>query len=198
MLAMLPKLSGAVLQAPIPSSQREIAAVSNQRSGERWYVIHTKPRGEVQAVFHLERQGYSVFCPRCRKTARHARKTKSVMAPLFPNYLFLQLDLSRDRWLSINGTRGVVRMIMHADGTPQPIPIGIVEALRARMNVDGAMDWLPSFKVGQTVRIADGPFVDLIGTLEHLDGAGRVRVLLDLLGRSVCVALQREVLMPAV
>lgn len=120
------------------------------------------------------------------------------MAPLFPNYLFLQLDPSRDRWSAINSTRGVVRLIMLADGTPQPIPIGIVETLRARMNADGAIDWLSTFNVGQTVRIADGPFVDLIGTLEYLDGAGRVRVLLDLLGRSVCVALQREALMPAV
>ena len=59
------------------------------------------------------------------------------------------------------------------------------------------MEWTPMFKIGQAVRIADGPFADLVGKLEQLDVAGRVRVLLDLLGRSVSVALRCEALMAA-
>jgi transcription antitermination factor NusG len=62
---------------------------------------------------------------------------------------------------------------------------------------DGAIDWTPTFKIGQAVRIAEGPFAELLGTLEHLDAGGRVRVLLDLLGRSVSVALRCEALMSA-
>lgn len=162
----------------------------------RWYVVHTQPSAEGRAIAHLERQAFTVFCPRYRKVVRHARKTASVLLPLFPSYLFVCLDLSRDRWRSINGTRGVARLIAHGD-VPQPVLPGVVEALRSRASADGAMNWVPSLRVGQAVRIAEGPFADLVGTLERLGAAGRVSMLLGLFGRSVPVRLDGEVLDPA-
>jgi len=165
-------------------------------ASERWYVVHTRPHAEGRAISNLKRQGYLVFCPRTRKTVRHARKATTTLAPLFPNYLFVQLDISRDHWRSVNGTRGVIRLITQGEA-PLPVPLGIVESLQARMGNDGAMNWAPSLKIGQSVRICDGPFADFVGMLEHLDAAGRVRVLLDMLGRAVSVALRREALMPA-
>jgi transcriptional antiterminator RfaH len=165
-------------------------------SGERWYVVHTQPHAESRATSNLEGQGYALFCPRMRKTVRHARKATTTLAPLFPNYLFLQLDVSRDHWRSVNGTRGVIRLITQGE-TPQPVPVGIVEALQARMSADGVLDWTAALKIGQAVRISSGPFADFVGTLEKLDAGGRVRVLLDILGRSVSVALRCEALMPA-
>lgn len=59
------------------------------------------------------------------------------------------------------------------------------------------MDWTPTFKIGQAVQIADGPFADFVGKLEHLDAAGRVRALLELFGRHVSVALRCEALIAA-
>jgi transcription elongation factor/antiterminator RfaH len=162
-----------------------------------WYVVNTQPRAEGRAKHHLEFQGFCVFCPRYRRTVRHARKTKSAFAPLFPNYLFVRLNLLRDQWRSINGTRGVVRLLMQ-DGMPQAVRHGVVDNLQARTRADGTFDWTSTFEIGGTVRIADGPFAELLGTLEHLDAAGRVRVLLDLLGRSVSVGLHSEALIPAV
>jgi transcriptional antiterminator RfaH len=147
-------------------------------------------------MIHLQRQGYNLFCPLYRKTVRHARKKTSVLAPLFPNYIFLRLDASRDQWRPVNSTRGVVRLIMQREA-PQPVPRGVIDALQTRAGADGVIDWTPAFKIGQSVRIADGPFAELIGTLEHLDAAGRVRVLLDLLGRSVSVALSGAALIAA-
>lgn len=163
---------------------------------ERWYVAQTQPRAEGRAITHLERQGYEVFCPRYRKTVCHARKARQVLVPLFPNYLFLHLDTSRDLWRAVNGTRGVARLISQGE-TPAPLPQGIVEDLLAKADAGGVMDWTPTFKIGQAVRIADGPFMDLVGKLEHLDAAGRVRVLLELLGRHVSVALRCEALIAA-
>jgi transcription elongation factor/antiterminator RfaH len=161
-----------------------------------WYVVHTQPRAEGQAVRHLEMQGYRVFCPRYRRTIRHARKTKSVFAPLFPSYLFVHLNILRDQWRSINGTRGVVHLLMQG-GAPQPIPSGIIDGLKSRTRADGTIDLTTTFKVGGAVRIVDGPFAEFLGKLEHFDAAGRVRVLLDVLGRSVSVALRGEALLPA-
>ena len=51
--------------------------------------------------------------------------------PIFPRYLFVVLDLDRDRWRSVNGTFGVARLVMMAGDRPQPAPHGVVEALVA-------------------------------------------------------------------
>lgn len=175
---------------------KQTKAFTDDATNERWYVVHTQPHGEARAIANLERQGFRTFCPRLRNTVRHARKIMHTLTPLFPNYLFVELDITRDPWGSVNGTYGVIRLVAHGDA-PQPVPRGIVERLQARTSEDGAMDWTPSFMVGQSVRIADGPFADFVGTLEQMNSAGRVRVLLDMLGRSVSVALRSEALIPA-
>ena len=194
---MLSERSSATVRPVITSPSSDASAkFAAKLSGERWYVAQTQPRAESRAIIHLERQGYHVFCPRYRKTVRHARKATSVFAPMFPNYLFLHLDVSQGPWRAVNGTRGVARLITQGE-TPQPVPQGIVEDLLARTRDDGAMDWTPTFRIGQAVRIADGPFANFVGKLERLDAAGRVRVLLDLLGRSVSVALRSEALTAA-
>jgi len=162
----------------------------------RWYVVHTQPSAEDRAVVRLQTQGYHVFCPRLRKVVRHARKNTVKLAPLFPGYLFLRLDLSRDRWRSVNGTRGVVRLLAQGD-TPQAVPPGVIEELQSHADVHGALDRPLLLNAGQRVRIAEGPFADLVGTLQRLDGADRVHVLLDLLGRSVSTTLPYEALAPA-
>ena len=185
-------------QMPTPSlrSTGESAKLYRELADAVWYVVNTQPRSESRAIYHLETQGYSVFCPRYRRTVRHARQTKIVLAPLFPAYLFVHFDILRDRWRSINGTRGVVRLLIR-DGKPQAVPVGIVPELMAWTRDDGSFDWTSKLKIGEAVRIADGPFAELLGTLEYLDAAGRVRVLLELLGRSVSVALRSEALLPA-
>lgn len=167
------------------------------RFGPVWYVVNTRPRSETRAICHLESQGYRVFCPRYSRTVRHARQTKNVLAPLFPNYLFVEFDVSRDQWRRINSTRGVLRLLTW-DGAPQPVPRGVVDGLVAGTRSDGTFDWTSRFRIGGPICIADGPFAEFAGTLESLDAAGRVRVLLDLLGRSVSVALRCESLLPAV
>jgi transcriptional antiterminator RfaH len=184
------------LRCALGAKSGAVGAITEESAGALWYVVHAQPRAESQAIHHLEIQGYQVFCPRYRRTVRHARKTKTVLAPLFPRYLFVRLDISRDHWRSVNGTRGVVSLLMRGE-TPQPVPSGIVDGLQAQMRADGTMDWTPTLKIGGAVRIVDGPFAEFLGTLEQFGSAGRVRVLLDLLGRTVSVALPCEGLMPA-
>jgi transcription elongation factor/antiterminator RfaH len=161
----------------------------------RWFVAHTLPRSEARAEFHLGAQGFTTYVPHIQKTTRHARQLRTVRTPLFPRYLFLILDPKRDRWLSVRSTVGVSHLIT-CDGQPVPVPVGIVESLIARS--DGNLTLLdPGLVEGQSVRILSGPFADFVGTLERLDEAGRVRVLLQMMGTAVPVALHRSALSPA-
>jgi transcription elongation factor/antiterminator RfaH len=163
---------------------------------ERWFLVHTQPNSERKAELHLGAQGFRTHCPQIQKTIRHARQLRTVRAPLFPRYIFLILDLGRDRWLSVRSTIGVSSLFTCED-RPVPVPNGIVEALIARTNEIGLALFDTGLTTGQTVRILSGPFADFVGTLERLDGAGRVRVLLTMMGTAVPVTLHRSALLPA-
>lgn len=163
---------------------------------ERWFLVHTLPKRELQAQMHLEAQGFRIHLSQIQKTIRHARQLRTVRAPLFPRYLFIILDVDRDRWLSVRSTVGVSHLVT-CDNRPVPIPEGIVEALIERTD-DAELTLMGmGLRKGQRVRILSGPFADFIGTLERLDETGRVRVLLDMMGSAVPVALRRSALTPA-
>ena len=163
---------------------------------ERWFLAHTLPKSEWKAELHLGAQGFRTFQPQIRKTIRHARRLKTVRGPLFPRYLFVILDLERDRWLSVRSTVGVASLVSSRDDRPVPVPAGIVESLIARSEDD--LTRLDSGLVkGQQVRILTGPFVDFVGTLDRLNEAGRVRVLLEMMGTAVPLTLHRSALAPA-
>ena len=162
----------------------------------RWFVVHTRPLAEMRAIENLERQGYRTFCPRVRRTIRHARKSSTVMSPIFRNYLFVNLDLSFDRWRCINSTRGVVGLIMQGD-RPKPVPRGIIETIFQYVNADGTVSTAHLFGTGQPVRIESGPLADVVGNFERCEPDGRVRVLVELLGRVVSVILNRETMIIA-
>jgi transcription elongation factor/antiterminator RfaH len=167
----------------------------SSQSGARWYAIHTFPRREFGARSQLEAQSYTIFLPRHLKTVRHARQLKTIDAPFFPRYLFVRLDLSRDRWRSINGTLGVVSIIMNRDW-PIPVPEGIVEALQARLEPDATTALDDGLRIGQRVEVMVGPFANLAGELERFDGKARVRVLLQLMGSLAPVSVDRHAVVP--
>ena len=163
--------------------------------GRRWYAVHTLPRAETSAERHLERQGFDVFLPRIRKTRRHARRLETVLAPLFPRYGFVALDLGRQRWRSVNGTIGVAGLVMGGE-LPQAVPVGVVETLAACVTADGSVDLDHGFRPGDTVRLVVGPFAGHLGILTRLDDRGRVEMLLSLMANPVRLKVARDMLEP--
>jgi transcriptional antiterminator RfaH len=157
----------------------------------RWYAVHTQPNRELRAKSQLENQGYEVFLPRCLKTVRHARKLTNVAAPFFPRYLFVRLDLVQHRWRSVNGTFGVISLVMQGE-KPHPVPRGVVEAMIASVDTSGFLCFKESLVVGTQVRLAAGPFAEQLGILDRLDDSGRVRVLLDIMGAAIPVYVERK------
>ena len=151
----------------------------------RWYVVHTQARAEEKAFWHLRNQGFHCFLPRIVELRRHARQAKAVLASLFPRYLFVRLDLDSTRWRTINGTRGVVRLL--ADGErPLPLPTGAVEMLLNKCDGRGALPLtaMGLFARGLKIRIKSGLFSGQSGEIADIfaQGRDRVTVLLTLLG----------------
>ena len=178
-------ISSADCEGDVTDAQLQIIGAN-----ERWYAVQCQPNRERTAAFHLANQGFSVFLPLREKARRHARRIDTVRVPLFPGYLFVCLDLDRDRWRSIGGTIGVVRLVMHGE-RPSPAPYGVVESLIEACNDEQIFHWQCELKPGQEIRVINGPFAELFGQLETMTDSGRLRVLLNIMGG------QRPVLLPA-
>ncbi len=195
----VPKLASSIAvphpadEAPPSSDVRESLVL---RDDERWYLVHTQPKKDTQARMHLGVQGFRTFLPQYLRTIRHARQLRTVRAPLFPSYLFVILDLKRDRWLSVRSTIGVSHLV-GSEHRPLPVPPGIVEELIVQTDASNLTIFADKLERGQKVRITTGPFADFIGTLDRLDDAGRVRLLLDMMGSEIAITLPRSGILPA-
>jgi transcription elongation factor/antiterminator RfaH len=162
----------------------------------RWFAVLTLPNREAQAALQLKRQDFAAYLPLRLKSVRHARRTETRLKPLFPRYLFVDLDTSRARWRSINGTFGVAHLVSFGEA-PTPVPVGVVESLLAMSDGAGVVRFEDHLQPGNVVRLAAGPFAEQLGVLARLDGADAVRVLLELMGRSVEVRAPRHLVLPA-
>lgn len=158
-----------------------------------WIAVNTHANAEELAQVNIERQGYDCYCPRILTTRRHARKTHKVLRPLFPGYLFVRIDPERDRWQSINSSRGTRTVVSFSD-RPSPVPEEFVRGLKALEDKDG-LNLPPArerFKEGQKVRCRGGALNDLVGKIISVDEKDRIWALMELLGGKVRVRLTSQ------
>jgi transcriptional antiterminator RfaH len=165
----------------------------NLATGQRWYVVQTRPHAEARAAQNLKRQGFGTYLPRYCKRRRHARRVENVTAPLFPRYLFVAADLATQRWRAIHSTFGVSQLVCHGEA-PVPVTESILQELWRRQDEAGyvRLDSAPRFSPGDKVRVSDGVFSSCLGLFEGMTDSQRVAILLDLLGRKVKVVLDAE------
>jgi transcriptional antiterminator RfaH len=150
-----------------------------------WFVVRTKPQAEEKAARHLANQGFAAYLPRYRRRIRHARRNIIVLRPLFPGYLFVDLDPAHCRWRSINGTVGVHEILTNGDA-PLAVSEAIVAEIRSREDETGAVKLVPpAFRPGQVVRLTEGPLADVSALFEEMRDENRVVLLVSLLGRKV-------------
>ncbi len=164
--------------------------------GVRWFVVRTLANQDRRAEQQLIQQAFVTYLPLVERSVRHARKIRQVRAPLFPGYLFIELDLARDRWRCVNSTFGVSSLIMGGD-QPMPVPCGVVEAIMALTRTDGLIDFTPNMQVGDKVEVISGALAGMFGTLARCDARGRVELLLEIMGQKVRVKSNTKALMPA-
>lgn len=180
----------AVILGPVPPSDHVL------HEDEHWYAVYAQAHGESTALLRLRAQNFRTFLPIYSKTVHHARKGQTVLAPLFPRYLFVVLDLKRDRWRSVNSTRGVTSLIMH-QGLPAPVRTGVVETLLESSTSEGEVRFCFEMAPGSRVRLVAGPFAGQLGILRDLSRSGRVRVLIEMMGGHIPTNLHSGGVVPA-
>lgn len=157
----------------------------------RWFAVKVQPRREALAELHLKKQGFEIFSPKILAArSSNMSRGKATLAPLFPGYLFVQLDLGAQRWRSINGTIGVSYLVQFGDA-PAAAPAGLIEGLRARAGAASQISFEDELTVGDPVRVVGGAFDGWIGHLKACDPKGRVAVLLQAFTTQVPVRFPR-------
>lgn len=163
-----------------------------------WYLVHTQMNAELKAARNLVRQGFDVYLPKFLKRRVHARKVERVAAPLFPRYLFVCVDITAQRWRSIQSTFGVSHFVSNGPN-PTPVADGVLRLLKAREDASGfiQLDQRPNFALGQKIRVLSGPFADNLALFDGMADRDRVAILLDLLGRKVRVSIDVDMIAAA-
>jgi transcriptional antiterminator RfaH len=156
-----------------------------------WVVVNTHPHREPVALENLARQGFPAYCPSVRRRITHARRTRDVLRPLFPGYLFVHVNSDQLEYRPILSTRGV-RTLVRFGQRPSFLEDAFIRDLKSR-EVEGVIVRPPSpYKVGQTVSIAGGPFDGIAAAIIEMDEKDRLVVLMKLLNRSIKVEIRAE------
>jgi transcriptional antiterminator RfaH len=158
-----------------------------------WYAVQTKPRQEATAELNLERQGYNTYLPKILLRKRRRDKWNKVVEPLFPRYLFIQVDTKHQSLAPVRSTVGVAALVRFGR-LLRPVPNNVIDYIKRAENPETHQhraDACPH-QPGDEVCILEGPFTGLTGIFQAQTGEERAMVLLELLGRQNTVQVQMD------
>lgn len=167
--------------------------MSNQPSDTRnWYLIYTKSRAEKLAQDNLQRQEFITYLPLIQESHRRRGKYVSIVEPMFPRYLFIQLNCTTDNWAPIRSTLGVSSIVRF--GTyPMQVPELLLDTLQQSEDENGIQSTTnKEFQTGDRIRIIDGAMAGLEGIYESKTSKERVIILLNIAGQYTRVSMTRH------
>lgn len=165
--------------------------------GPAWYVIHCYSGYENKVRHNLEQRIetmgmkdkiFDVVIPTQEEIEVKDGKRRTVERHIFPGYVLVNLALSEDSWYVVRNTPGVTGFVGMGNN-PTPLRQEEVAQIVKRMEAE-APTVKVTFKVGERVRIVDGPFNDFRGVVSEIDmERTKVRVMVSFFGRETPVEL---------
>lgn len=163
----------------------------------RWYACYTNSRCEKRVEALLRSRGFESYLPLVPRQRQWKDRRVVVPWPLFPSYVFARFTL-RD-YHSILTTPGVATVV-RMNGLPVPVPEAELENVRRLADVLAATDiepvTRPLLRKGQLVRVTDGPFRDIQGTVVQIRGKKRVLVGITAVGQAIQLDIDTRYLHP--
>ena len=166
---------------------------------KRWYVIHTYSGHENKVKTILEKeikaQGMednitSVIIPTEEIIEMKNGKRTTSAKKFLPSYILVEMQMTKETWHLVRNTPGVTSFVSAGD-KPQPLHPEEVERIMAQMDRtrSKAASEIP-FKVGDAVKVVDGPFTDFSGVVHEINPErGKLKVMVSIFGRSTPVEL---------
>jgi transcriptional antiterminator NusG len=168
-----------------------------REEGRHWYVIHSYSGYENKVKQNLESRIesmgmhnfiFEVVVPTEEVVELRDGRRRTVEQRIFPGYILVDMILNDESWFVVRNTPGVTGFVGSGN---LPIPLRQEEAdtILRRMEEE-APKVKVSFRIGDSVRIVDGPFMDFMGTVDDLNlEKGKVRLLVSFFGRETPVEL---------
>ncbi|HEY44390.1 MAG TPA: transcription termination/antitermination protein NusG [Anaerolineae bacterium] len=162
-----------------------------------WYVVHCYSGYENKVRHNLEQRIetmgmktkiFDVVVPTEEEIEIKNGKRRTVERRVFPGYILVQMIMGEDSWYVVRNTPGVTGFVGMGN-EPTPLRPEEVSQIVKRMEAEAPRIKV-TFKLGQKVRIIDGPFNDFIGTVSDIDmERAKVRVMVSFFGRETPVEL---------
>jgi len=149
-----------------------------------WYAVYTRPRNEKKVYEKLLEKKVETFLPLIKRTRQWKDRKKKVDMPLFNSYLFVRIDY-KDRF-SVLQTNGIVK-IVNFNGVPAVVPDWQIESLRRMITFPERIRLENYMRPGELVKVINGPFEGMLGTIRHLKGQDRLVISIDGILQSVSV-----------
>jgi transcriptional antiterminator RfaH len=150
-----------------------------------WFCLKSQPKREHLAAVGLRRQlNVPCYAPRLRFRKMTSRGAVWFVEAMFPGYLFAQFVFSLQH-RRVGHSPGIQGIVQFGDDLAT-VDSATIAALRETSDDEEIVTIDPEIKVGEAVRITEGPFQGLEALVTRLLPAKeRIRVLLAFLGRPV-------------
>ncbi len=165
--------------------------------GPAWYVIHCYSGYENKVRHNLEQRIetmgmkdriFDVVIPTQEEIEVKDGKRRTVERHIFPGYVLVNMQLTEESWYVVRNTPGVTGFVGMGNN-PTPLRPEEVSQIIRRMEAE-APTVKVTYKVGERVRIIDGPFNDFRGMVAEIDmERTKVRVMVSFFGRETPVEL---------
>jgi transcription antitermination factor NusG len=162
--------------------ENEMEDVQRAPVVKSWYAIYAKHQHEKVVADLLAKKDFDVFLPLYETVHRWKDRTKKVLLPIFPSYLFLRTSLTRR--IEVLQTPGVFKIIENC-GRAVAVPESEIEAVQRLVSSAVKAEPCSFVQCGDVVRVRTGPLSGLKGTLTRIKNQYRVVVSVELLRQSV-------------
>lgn len=162
-----------------------------------WYVVHCYSGYENKVRYNLEQRIetmgmkdkiFDVVIPTQEEIEVKDGKRKTVERHVFPGYVLINMILTEESWYVVRNTPGVTGFVGMGNAPTALRPEEVAQILK-RMEAE-APHIKVTFKIGERVRIVDGPFNDFRGNVAEIDmERSKVRVMVNFFGRETPVEL---------
>ena len=168
---------------------------------KKWYVVNTYSGHENKVKEKLEMRAESmglqdyifrVIVPEQTVVEEKDGVTKEKVKKMFPGYILVEMVMSDEAWFVVRNTPGVTGFIGSSGKGAKPTPLQPyeVETILNNMGIS-KIDAPNELKEGDKIKIIDGPFVGMQGTIESIDLENKiVNALVDLFGQETSIEVE--------
>ena len=167
---------------------------------KEWYVVNTYSGHENKVKEKLEMRAnsmgmedhiYRIVVPEQKEVEVKDGVKKEKLKKMFPGYILVEMVMTDEAWFVVRNTPGVTGFIGSSGKGAKPFPLTKQEVDKILGNMGmSRIDVVNEINEGDSVKVSNGPFSGMFGTIKSLDlEKQKLEVALDLFGQETIVEL---------